>query len=67
LDPCFLEVLERTSDPLRMVLNRKNGFTIAVSGTGSAGMEACLCSITEPGDEIIVGSRIPLGREWLIG
>ena len=65
LDPYFLEVLERTSDLLRMVFNTKNEFTIAISGTGSAGMETCLCSITEPGDEIIVGVKGTFGERMV--
>ena len=31
-----------------------NQLTLAVSGTGSAGMEACVANLTEPGDEAIV-------------
>ena len=65
LDPYFLEVLERTSGLLRMVFNTKNEFTIAISGTGSAGMETCLCSITEPGDEIIVGVKGTFGERMV--
>jgi len=32
----------------------ENEFTIALSGTGSAGMEACLVNLLEPGDKAIV-------------
>ena len=31
-----------------------NQLTLAVSGTGSAGMEACVANLTEPGDDAIV-------------
>ena len=40
---------------LRLVFQTKNRFTIAVSGTGSAGMEASIVNIVEPGDAVIVG------------
>jgi aspartate aminotransferase-like enzyme len=40
---------------LRFVFQTKNRFTIAVSGTGSAGMEASIVNIVEPGDAVIVG------------
>jgi len=40
---------------LRVVFQTNNRFTIAVSGTGSAGMEASIVNIVEPGDAIIVG------------
>jgi alanine-glyoxylate transaminase/serine-glyoxylate transaminase/serine-pyruvate transaminase len=40
---------------LRIVFQTNNRFTIAVSGTGSAGMEASIVNIVEPGDAVIVG------------
>lgn len=40
---------------LRVVFQTKNPFTIAVSGTGSAGMEASIVNIVEPGDAVVVG------------
>ena len=39
---------------LRFAFQTKNPFTIAVSGTGSAGMEAALVNLIEPGDTVIV-------------
>jgi alanine-glyoxylate transaminase/serine-glyoxylate transaminase/serine-pyruvate transaminase len=36
------------------VLRTQNPFTIAVSGTGSAGMEAALVNVVEPGDAVVV-------------
>lgn len=40
---------------LRFVFQTVHPFTIAVSGTGSAGMEAALVNVIEPGDSVIVG------------
>ena len=40
---------------LRAAFQTQNPFTIAVSGTGSAGMEAALVNLIEPGDTVIVG------------
>jgi len=40
---------------LRNVFRTANRFTIAVSGTGSAGMEAALVNLIEPGDPVVVG------------
>lgn len=40
---------------LRQVFATTNPFTIAVSGTGSAGMEASIVNVIEPGDAVIVG------------
>jgi alanine-glyoxylate transaminase/serine-glyoxylate transaminase/serine-pyruvate transaminase len=40
---------------LRRVFSTTNRFTIALSGTGSAGMEAAVVNVVEPGDAVIVG------------
>lgn len=39
---------------LREVYQTKNELTIAISGTGSAGMEAVLVNLLEPGDKAVV-------------
>ena len=55
LDPAFLALMNDIQTLLRVVFQTSNRFTIAVSGTGSAGMEASIVNIVEPGDAIIVG------------
>jgi alanine-glyoxylate transaminase/serine-glyoxylate transaminase/serine-pyruvate transaminase len=55
LDPEYLQIMNETGAMLRNVFRTKNEMTLAVSGTGSAGMEACVCNLIEPGDEMIVG------------
>ncbi len=54
LDPAFLAVMEEVQEMLRAVLRTENRFTLPVSGTGSAGMEAALVNVLEPGDRILV-------------
>jgi alanine-glyoxylate transaminase/serine-glyoxylate transaminase/serine-pyruvate transaminase len=54
LDPKFLEIMNEVQAQLRAVFRTQNPFTIAVSGTGSAGMEAALVNVVEPGDAVIV-------------
>lgn len=54
LDPYFLGVMEETQDLLRRVFQTENALTIPVSGTGSAGMEACFVNLVEPGDRVLV-------------
>lgn len=54
LDPYFIQVMDETQDLLRYVFKTENEFTIPVSGTGSAGMETCICNLIEPGDEVVV-------------
>lgn len=55
LDPAFLNVMNEIQVMLRRVFQTNNRFTIAVSGTGSAGMEASIVNVVEPGDAVIVG------------
>jgi alanine-glyoxylate transaminase/serine-glyoxylate transaminase/serine-pyruvate transaminase len=54
LDPKFLEIMNEVQAQLRAAFRTQNAFTIAVSGTGSAGMEAALVNLVEPGDAVIV-------------
>jgi alanine-glyoxylate transaminase/serine-glyoxylate transaminase/serine-pyruvate transaminase len=55
LDPYFLQIMNETQEMLRQVFCTGNRLTIAVSGTGSAGMEACVVNLIEPGDRMLVG------------
>lgn len=55
LDPEFLALVADTSERLRTVFGTRNRLTLPISGTGSAGMEACLANLLEPGDLAIVG------------
>jgi alanine-glyoxylate transaminase/serine-glyoxylate transaminase/serine-pyruvate transaminase len=55
LDPAFVAMMEDVKALLRMVFATTNPHTLPVSGTGSAGMEACLVNLVEPGDEVVVG------------
>jgi alanine-glyoxylate transaminase / serine-glyoxylate transaminase / serine-pyruvate transaminase len=55
LDPAFLTVMNDIQTLLRHVFQTSNRFTIAISGTGSAGMEASIVNLVEPGDAVVVG------------
>lgn len=55
LDPEFLALVADTAQRLRTVFGTRNRLTLPVSGTGSAGMEACLASLLEPGELAIIG------------
>ncbi|HZD04988.1 MAG TPA: alanine--glyoxylate aminotransferase family protein, partial [Longimicrobiales bacterium] len=55
LDPQFLAIMDDVSRRLRGVFGTANTMTFPVSGTGSAGMEAALANLLEPGDTAIVG------------
>lgn len=55
LDPWFLGLMDEVVEMLRHVLRTDNRLTLPVSGTGSAGMEAAIVNVVEPGDTVIVG------------
>jgi alanine-glyoxylate transaminase/serine-glyoxylate transaminase/serine-pyruvate transaminase len=54
LDPQFLAIMDETQQLLRFLFQTRNSLTIPVSGTGSAGMEASLVNMIEPGDEVVI-------------
>lgn len=55
LDPAFLKVMDEIQALLRYVWQTQNALTIAVSGTGTAAMEATIANAVEPGDVVLVG------------
>ncbi|HET7910228.1 MAG TPA: alanine--glyoxylate aminotransferase family protein [Nitrospira sp.] len=55
LDPVFLAVMNDIQASLRTIFETAHRFTIALSGTGSAGMEASIVNLVEPGDAVVVG------------
>ncbi len=54
LDPYYLEIMNGLQEMLRRLFRTKNPMTMAISGTGSAGMEAAVVNLIEPGDSMIV-------------
>jgi alanine-glyoxylate transaminase / serine-glyoxylate transaminase / serine-pyruvate transaminase len=54
LDPAFIEIMKETQDLLRYAFRTENRWTIPVSGTGSAAMEAAFTNLVEPGDVVLV-------------
>lgn len=55
LDPAFLRLMDEVRARLKKVFRTESDMTLAVSGTGSAGMEAALVNLIEPGDRVLVG------------
>lgn len=55
LDPYFLKIMDELQQMLRQVFQTQNKLTLAVSGTGSAGMETCVVNLIEPGDRVLIG------------
>ena len=54
LDPAFLALLDEIQGMLRRLFKSESAFTLPLSGTGSAGMEACLVNLLEPGETALV-------------
>ncbi len=54
LDPYFLSIMDELKLLLQRIMKTENNLTVPVSGTGSAGMEACFVNLVEPGDRVLV-------------
>jgi alanine-glyoxylate transaminase/serine-glyoxylate transaminase/serine-pyruvate transaminase len=55
LDPELFDALEEIQVGLRTVFGTSNPFTLALTGTGMAGMESCFANLVEPGDTVLIG------------
>jgi alanine-glyoxylate transaminase/serine-glyoxylate transaminase/serine-pyruvate transaminase len=62
LDPEFLGLLDEVQEMLRRLFRTENALTLPLSGTGSAGMEACVVNLLEPGDTAIVAVQGVFGQ-----
>ncbi|MEK9658748.1 MAG: alanine--glyoxylate aminotransferase family protein [Chloroflexota bacterium] len=65
LDPAFLGAMDDVRSMLRSAFLTENMVTLPISGTGTAGMEAALVNILEPGDVFIVGTNGYFGERLL--
>lgn len=54
LDPEFIALMEAVKHQLQVVMRTQNELTFPISAPGSAGMEACLVNLIEPGDAVVV-------------
>lgn len=54
LDPEFIALMDETQKLLRFVFQTSNALTLAISGTGSAGMETVVVNLIEPGDRMLI-------------
>ncbi len=53
LDPELIKVFAQEQELLRYVFQTRNEWTFALSGTGTAGMEAALANLIEPEDAVL--------------
>ena len=54
LDPYYLKIMDELQSMLQQVFCTKNRLTMAISGTGSAGQEAAVLNLVEPGERVLV-------------
>ncbi len=54
LDPYYLEVMDGLQSMLRSLMKTENAMTMAISATGSAGMESAVVNVVQPGDSMVV-------------
>ncbi len=54
LDPFFIEIMDEVQELLRYTFGTENRWTLPISGTGSASMEAAIGNLVEPGDTMLV-------------
>lgn len=65
LDPNFLKVMAEVQELLRYCFQTRNETTLAISGTGSAAMEAAMANLIEPGDVVLVAVSGYFGRRFV--
>jgi len=54
LDPYYLSLMNDMQQMLRATFRTANPLTLAISATGSAGMESTVVNLIEPGDSMVV-------------
>lgn len=54
LDPYFIKIMDEIQVLLQKLMNTKNNLTLPISGTGSAGMEACFVNLVESKDSVLI-------------
>lgn len=54
LDPAFVGLMDEIKLLLRYAFRTRNALTFPISAPGSAGMEACVVNLIEPGDKVVV-------------
>jgi alanine-glyoxylate transaminase/serine-glyoxylate transaminase/serine-pyruvate transaminase len=54
LDPAFVGFMDTVKELLQYAFQTANALTFPISAPGSAGMEACLVNLVEPGDSVAV-------------
>lgn len=62
LDPDFIRMMDEVKQMLQYAFRTRNTMTLPLSAPGSAGMEACVANLVEPGDKVVVCQNGVFGR-----
>lgn len=54
LDPEFIRLMDEIKAALRVAFKTDNELTLPISGPASAGQEACIVNLLEPGDKCVI-------------
>lgn len=57
MHPPFFKIMDDIQQGLKYLFQTDLGNTLLISGTGHAGMEACIANAIEPGQKIVVGNN----------
>ncbi|XP_043281767.1 alanine--glyoxylate aminotransferase [Venturia canescens] len=79
LHPETCQLMDEIKEGLRYAFQTRNSLTLAISGSGHAGMEACLGNLLEPGETVLIAkcgiwgeratdmaTRLGARVEWLL-
>lgn len=65
LDPDFHEVLTEITDMLRHVYRHRGGYVLPLSYPGTAGMEAGITSLVDPGETVVLAAAGTFGERFV--
>lgn len=57
MHPQFFKIMDDIQGGLRYLFQTDSPYTLCISGTGHAGMEAVIANLIEPGDKIVVANN----------
>ncbi|MDX9800637.1 MAG: alanine--glyoxylate aminotransferase family protein [Spirochaetia bacterium] len=65
MDPVFMDIMDSIKKDMQIILNTKNRCTVPMSGTGSAGMEACFVNLIEKGERVLILENGVFGKRMI--
>lgn len=57
MHPPYFKLMDEVQEGLRYVFQTDTKYTLCMSGTGHAGMEATIANLVEPGETVVVGNK----------